>query len=162
MSRIVPYPALTVALVLMWLLLNRFSPGQLLLGTGIALVAGWSMSALQPVKPRVRRWDLIPRLLGVVFVDIVRSNLAVAGLILTGGRHGRRRSGFVEIPLDLRDPTGLAILAVIVTATPGTAWMSYDEPGGTLLLHVFDLVEEADWVELIKRRYESLLLEIFG
>lgn len=163
MSRIVPYPALTVALVLMWLLLNRFSAGHLLLGTGIALVAGWSMSALQPAKPRVRRWDLIPRLAGVVFADIVRSNVAVARLILTGDRHGRRRrSGFVEIPLELRDPTALAILAVIVTATPGTAWMSYDDPSGTLLLHVFDLVDEAAWIELIKSRYENLLLEIFG
>jgi multicomponent K+:H+ antiporter subunit E len=161
-SRIVPYPVLMVALVLMWLLLNRFSAGHLLLGTGVALVAGWSMSLLQPAKPRIRRWDLIPRLFGVVFVDIVRSNIAVAGLILTGGRHGQRRSGFVEIPLELRDPTGLTILAVIVTATPGTAWMGYDDPSGTLLLHVFDLVDEAAWIELIKSRYESLLLEIFG
>jgi multicomponent K+:H+ antiporter subunit E len=160
-SRIVPYPVLTAALVLMWLLLNRFSPGHLLLGTGIALVAGWSMSALHPAKPRVRRWDVVLRLVGVVFVDIVRSNVAVAGLILSGGRHGQRRSGFVEIPLDLRDPTGLTVLAVIVTATPGTAWMSYDEESGTLLVHVFDLVEEAVWIELIKGRYETFLLEIF-
>ena len=29
------------------------------------------------------------------------------------------------------------------------------------ILHVFDLVDEADWISLIKGRYESLLLEIF-
>ena len=106
MSRLVPYPLLTAGLILMWLVLNRFSAGHLLLGTAVAIVAGKSMSALQPAKPRIRRWDLIPRLFGVVVLDILRSNLAVATLILTGGRHGQRRSGFVEIPLALRDPTG--------------------------------------------------------
>ena len=147
MSRLVPYPVLTAALILMWLLLNRFSPGHLVLGTAVALVAGKSMSALQPAKPRLRRWDLIPQLVGIVLLDIVRSNVAVAGLILTGGRHGRRRSGFVEIPLELRDPTALAILAVIITATPGTAWMQYDARRDAVLLHVFDLVDEADWID---------------
>ena len=161
MSRLFPYPLLTLGLLLMWLLLNRFSPGHLLLGTAVAIVAGKAMSALEPAKPRIRRWDLIAQLLGVVLYDIVRSNLAVAALILTGGRHGQRRSGFVEIPLTLRDSTALAILAVIVTATPGTAWMQYDARHGAVLLHVFDLVDEADWISLIKGRYESLLLEIF-
>jgi multicomponent K+:H+ antiporter subunit E len=161
MSRLLPYPLLTAGLILMWLLLNRLSPGHLVLGTAVAIVAGKAMSALEPVKPRIRRWTPIPKLLAVVLLDIVRSNLAVATLILNGGRHGRRRSGFVEIPLALRDPTALAILAVIVTATPGTAWMQYDARRDAVLLHVFDLVEEADWIRLIKGRYESLLLEIF-
>ena len=89
MSRLVPYPLLTLGLLLMWLLLNRFSPGHLFLGTAVAIVAGKAMSALEPAKPRIRRWDLIAQLLGVVLYDIVRSNLAVAALILTGGRHGQ-------------------------------------------------------------------------
>jgi multicomponent K+:H+ antiporter subunit E len=160
-SRIVPHPLLTVALIMAWLLLNRFSVGHLVLGTAVALVAGKSMSALQPARPRVRRWDLIPMLVGIVLFDIVRSNIAVARLILTGGRHGRRRSGFIEIPLELRDPTALAILSVIVTATPGTAWMQYDARRAAVLLHVFDLVDEAGWIDLVKGRYEHLLLEIF-
>ncbi|HHX91623.1 MAG TPA: Na+/H+ antiporter subunit E, partial [Paracoccus sp.] len=29
------------------------------------------------------------------------------------------------------------------------------------LLHIFDLVDEDAWRELIKNRYEALLLEIF-
>jgi multicomponent K+:H+ antiporter subunit E len=159
-SRLVPYPALTAGLILMWLLLNRFSPGHLLLGTAVALIASRSMSALQPASPRVRRWHPIPRLAAAVLRDIVRSNVAVAWLILGGGRH-ERRSGFVEIPLELRDPTALAILATIVTATPGTAWMQYDLQRRTVLLHVFDLVEEAEWIDLVKGRYERLLREIF-
>ena len=161
MSRLLPHPLLGVALLLMWLMLTRFSLGNVLLGGAIAIVAGRAMAALHPAGPRLRRWDRIARLAGVVFVDILRSNVAVTSLILTHGRHGRRRSGFLDIPLDLRDRNGLAWRAVIITATPGTAWIEYEAGSGLLLIHVFDLVDEDGWRNLIKSRYEALLMEIF-
>jgi multicomponent K+:H+ antiporter subunit E len=161
MSRIVPHPLLAGGLVLIWLMLTRFSLGHLLLGTAVALVAGWAMSALRPERPNVRRWSAIPGLIGIVAWDILRSNVAVAWLILSGGRGGTRRSGFLEVPLRLRHPSALAILAIIITATPGTAWLEYDRETGILLLHVFDLVNEAEWLDLIQNRYEARFLEIF-
>lgn len=161
MKRFVPHPLLSLALVLMWLLLTRFSLGNLVLGGIIALVAGWALSALQPRGPRIRRWDQIGKLMGIVTYDIIRSNMSVAWLILTGGRQGQRRSQFIDIPLDLRSPSALALLSIIVTATPGTAWVEYRTSSGVLLLHVFDVIDEATWRELIKNRYEALLLEIF-
>lgn len=160
MSRVLPYPILTAALLLMWLLLTSFSPGQFLLGAAIAVAASRVMLALQPSKPRLRRWQLIPRLAGIVALDILRSNIAVAGIILRGRRR-RRASGFVAIPLDLSDRTGLAVLACIVTSTPGTAWIEYTQDTNVLLIHVLDLVDEQEWIALIKTRYESLLREIF-
>lgn len=161
MSRLVPHPLLTAGLVLMWLVLTRFSLGHLLLGTVVALVAGWAMSALRPERPKLRRWSAIPVLLAVVAWDILRSNGAVAWLILSGGRGGGRRSGFLHVPLRLRHPSALAILAIIITATPGTAWLEYDRESGVLLLHVFDMVDESKWLDLIQNRYEARLLEIF-
>ena len=160
MTRWLPYPLLTLSLVVMWALLNRFSVGHLLLGGAIGLFASWAMAKLQPAKPRLRRWKVIPRLVGIVLYDILRSNIAVSMIILQGSRRNRI-SGFVSMHLDLRDRTGLALLAVIVTSTPGTAWVEFDSARGFLLLHVFDLVDEADWIDLIKNRYERLLLEIF-
>lgn len=160
MNRLFPYPLLIVSIVAMWLALTRFSLGQLLLGTAVALVAAQGLAALHPSKPRLRRWELVPKLIGIVLLDILRSNIAVARLILSGNR-AKRKSGFVAIPLELRDPMGLAVLAVIVTSTPGTAWIDYSDRRGVLLLHIFDLVDESEWVELIKTRYEHLLMEIF-
>jgi len=160
MSRIFPYPILAAALLLMWMLLTSFSAGQFLLGGVIALAASHAMAALQPSKPRLRRWQLIPWLAGTVALDILRSNIAVASIILRGRRR-ERVSGFVTIPLDLRDRTGLAILACIITSTPGTAWIEYAHDTGALLIHVLDLVEEEEWVDLIKNRYEAQLMEIF-
>jgi multicomponent K+:H+ antiporter subunit E len=72
-----------------------------------------------------------------------------------------RVAGFLAIPLVLRDPRGLAVLAAIVTATPGTSWAHYDAAGSVLTLHVLDLVDEAAWIEQFKDRYERRLMEIF-
>lgn len=160
MTKVFPYPLLIVSLIVMWLLLTSFSLGQLIVGTVVALLAAQGMAALNPAKPRIRRWSLLPKLVAIVLYDIIRSNIAVAQLILREGNH-RRVSGFLTIPLELRSPMGLAVLGVIITSTPGTAWVDYNGARGTLLLHVFDLVDEDAWRTLIRDRYERLLMEIF-
>jgi multicomponent K+:H+ antiporter subunit E len=160
MTRLLPYPLLAASLLIMWLLLNGPTPGHIVLGSIIALIASRLTAALQPDKPRLRRWSKIPRLVMIVLTDITRSNIAVASLILQGKRRART-AGFVMIPLRLRDRTGLAVLACIITSTPGTAWIEYHSGSGRLRIHVLDLVDEQDMIEQIKQRYESLLLEIF-
>jgi multicomponent K+:H+ antiporter subunit E len=160
MSRVLPHPLLSLVIVVMWLLLNRVSPGHLVLGIAVALVAGRAMAALEPDRPRIRRWHLVALLAWRVFLDIIRSNASVARLILGGGSTGRRQ-GFVDINLELSDPTGLAVLALIVTATPGTAWIDYDAAHGRLLLHAFDLVDPDEWRVTVNQRYGRLLMEIF-
>ena len=159
MSRLLPHPLLAAGLVLVWLLLNGFTPGQFLLGLAVALFAGWAMAALEPKRLRIRSWPALFRLIGVVFVDIIRSNIHVVRAILSG--NGRRRSGFVAVPLDIRDRNALATLALIVNNTPGTAWLEYDSASGVMLLHVFDYTSDAEWVDIVKNRYEVLLKEIF-
>ena len=112
-------------LTALWLLLNQtLAAGQILLGLVLALALAWSASALRPLQARLQRFD-------------------VAAPPGAGRHHGHRalerrrrapgsrlwchaddvRSGFLQIPLDLRDPHGLAALAVIVTSTPGTVWV---------------------------------------
>jgi multicomponent K+:H+ antiporter subunit E len=160
MTRILPYPLLTAALFVMWLLLNRLSLGHVILGGVIALAASRAMTALEPSKPKIRRWDQIPVLLMVVLVDILKSNIAVAGIILQGRRR-QNTSGFLAIPLDLRDRTGLAVLACIITSTPGTAWVDYHSGRSELLIHVLDLTDPEGLSEQIKQSYERRLMEIF-
>lgn len=162
MTRILPHPVLSLGLVLVWLLLTRFSLGHLVLGCMVAIVAGLAFSRIEPAPPHIRAWGPLVRLVGIVSVDILRSNIAVARLMLTNGRHGARQSDFLIVPLRLRDPVALAILALVLTATPGTAWLEHDPEEGTLLLHVFDLIDPEDWRALIRDRYEALLLEAFG
>jgi multicomponent K+:H+ antiporter subunit E len=160
--RLLPFPAASAGLLLLWLLLNQtLSPGHILLGGAVALVGGWALSRLEPAKARPGGLTAVLRLAAFVFADILRSNVAVARIIL-GLERSRRNSGFVHIPLELRDPYGLATLACIITSTPGTLWVDFNAASGTLTIHVLDLVDESEWVRTIKGRYERLLLEIFG
>lgn len=160
MARLLPYPVLAVGLALMWLLLAGFTRGQFVLAVAVAVGASHGLRALGEASPHVRSARALVRLFGIVMYDILRSNIAVASIILSGKRR-TRQSGFVSIPLRLRNPNGLAILAIVVTSTPGTAWIDYNSASGELLIHVFDLVEGAEWKELIGTRYENLLLEAF-
>lgn len=161
MRRILPHPRLSVLLLLIWVLLNAsIAPGTLLVGAVLALLAPFAMARLQPDRPRVRAPGAILRLVGWVTGDVLRSNYAVAAIIL-GRRRRERVSGFVYIPLDIRSPTALAALALIISSTPGTLWVQYDPARGRLLMHVLDFVDETEWLDLIKGRYEPLLMEIF-
>ena len=161
MTRLVPFPLASFGLFVLWLVLNQsLAPGQILLAGALALVGGLALAALEPANARPRRPGAIVRLAAFVLADIVRSNVAVAFIVLGLGRR-QRSSGFVEIPLDLRNPYGLAALACIITSTPGTLWVDFDEASGTLTIHVLDLVDKSEWVRTIKGRYERLLLEIF-
>jgi multicomponent K+:H+ antiporter subunit E len=162
MIRFLPFPLASISLLLLWLLLNQtVSPGHLLLGGVVALVGGWTLKLLDLPKGSPRRVVAIFRLAARVLIDISRSNIAVARIILGLGTR-RWRSGFVEIPLELHDPYGLATLACIITATPGTLWVDFDRSSRILTIHVLDLVDEAEWVHTIKNRYERLLQEIFA
>ena len=162
MRRLLPFPMLNAGLLVLWLLLNQsLSLGHILLGGTVALVGGWTIRILEAPKARLRRLPVVLRLVGLVLADIVRSNIAVACIILGCGRKVRR-SGFVDIPLELRHPVGLAALACIITATPGTVWVGFTAARGILTIHVLDLIDDAVWVRTIKGRYERSLLEVFS
>lgn len=160
MRRLVPYPLLAIALALAWLLLSGFTRGQFVLAVLVSLIAAHALNALGEVSPRIHRWLAVPKFLGIVLHDIAVSNLTVARALLFAKRD--RQPGFVTIPLRLRNPSALAILAIVVTSTPGTAWIDYNSARGELLIHIFDLVEDHDWPSVIATRYEDLLMEIFG
>ena len=158
--RWLPYPILSVLLLLIWLLLNQsVAPGTIFLGALLGIALAKVFGVLRPPKAHIRNYPLLGWLLLRVVVDIVRSNLAVARLVLR--RDIKVHSGFVAIPLTLTDQHGLAVLACIITSTPGTIWVSYDSRANVLLIHVLDLVNEQAWIDSIKQRYERPLLEIF-
>lgn len=162
MTPLIFFPLSCAGLLALWLLFNEtFSLGHILLGLAVAFIGSWALVALELPKARPRRFTSVVRLVTSVFADIVRANVEVAFIIL-GLKMRRAASSFVVIPLELRDPYGLAALACIITSTPGTVWVNFNEANGTLTIHVLDLVDRSDWVRTIKGRYERLLLEIFA
>ncbi len=161
MMRWLPFPLLSLSLLAMWLLLNQtLALGHIALGAVLAVAGALILTALEPPKAHLRRPLVALRLSFVVLVDIIHSNLAVARIIL-GPPQPAGASGFVNIPIGMRSPYGLAVLAIIITSTPGTLWVSFDSAKGLLTIHVLDLVDDAAWVATIQQRYERPLMEIF-
>ena len=111
MTRWLPYPRISALLLVTWLLFNQsLAPAQILLGVLLAVSLPWLLARLQPVPGRPRRPLTILRLAVRVLLDIIRSNIAVALIILRPGMRGRT-AGFVRIPLTMRNPNALAVLA---------------------------------------------------
>lgn len=154
-------PWLEIMLLAMWLVVNESLALHhwllgLLFGIGIAAL----VRTLRPQVAYPRRLLLGIGLAWHVLIDVIRSNLAV-GRIILGTVRQQPKIGFLKIPLELRDPHGLAALAIIITATPGTVWAGHDPDNNVLTLHVLDLQDEAAWQHTIKQRYERPLMEIF-
>ena len=125
--------------------------------------SGWVQKWRMPVRLKatsVKKPGVALRLTGVALVDMMHSALTVARALLTR-RTADLRPAFVVIPLDVRDPNALAVLAMILCLAPGTAWGEVALDRSTLLVHVFDLIDEQEFITLVKTRYERPLMEIF-
>lgn len=161
LHRLVPAPLLSLALLGLWLVLNRsLSPGHFVLGGVLGLAIPLITAGLRPLPVRIRKPGAVLRLALTVAQDTLLSNLTVARLLLAPARR-KHPAGFVHIPLDLRDPNGLAVLAMVVCITPGTAWAELSLDRSMLLLHVLEVDDPAAIAAQVKRRYEAPLMEIF-
>ncbi|BEP43944.1 Na+/H+ antiporter subunit E [Variovorax sp. 375MFSha3.1] len=161
MKRLIPSPPLSLALFVIWLLLNQsLEASTLLSGVLLAIAVPLLTKGLRPATVRMRRPGVALRLCGVVLYDMSVSVFAVARALLTR-RSENIQASFLRIPLDMRDPNGLAVLSMIMCLTPGTAWGEVAFDRSTLLIHVFDLDDEAAFIAQIKSRYERPLMEIF-
>ena len=159
--RLLPSPLLTLALIVLWLVLNQsVSPGQIILGVVFGVAAPALLAPLRPARPRIRHPLVLTKLILRVGHDVIESNLEVFWSLL---RHPSQpvQSSFIQIPLDLRDPSGLASLAMITTVVPGTVWCELARDTHAVLLHVWNLDDEAAFIAHYKRVYEAPLLEIY-
>lgn len=161
LARLVPAPLLSASLLGLWLALGReITPGRVLLGIALALLVPRATARLRPTKARVRRPLVVTRFILRVGRDVLVSNLQVGwGVLIWRWRKPCAR--FVDIPLELRDPHGLASLAMVTTVIPGTVWSELAPDRSTLRLHVWHVPDEAAFVARYKARYEKPLQEIF-
>jgi multicomponent K+:H+ antiporter subunit E len=161
LARAFPSPLLSASLLALWLVLQRsVAPADLLMAVIVAIAVPMLTRSLRPLPVGIRRPVSALRLILVVGRDVVLSNLLVARGVL-GAPWRMPNAAFVRIPLDLRDANGLAALSMITTVIPGTVWSELSLDRSVLLLHVFDLGDEADFIANFKARYERPLTEIF-
>jgi multicomponent K+:H+ antiporter subunit E len=161
LARLFPHPMLTLGLIVTWMLLvNQFKIGSLVLASFLGIVIPLITSAYWPDRPRIRN---LPALVGYVLLvmwDIVIANIAVARIILFMP-NARIQSRWVTVPLDLRTPEAISMLAGTITLTPGTVTADMSACGRALLIHSLHAPDPDAVRDEIKSRYEARLKRIF-
>lgn len=161
LRRVFPHPYLSLTLVFLWLLLvSRWTLGNLVLAAVLATAIPLLTSAWWPDRPRIRRPFALAAYVVLVLWDIVVANFQVARIVLFMPRD-KIRSAWVTVPLDLRSPEAITLLAGTITMTPGTLTADMSACGRALLIHSLHAPDPDAVRDDIKARYESRLMRIF-
>ncbi len=161
-NRLIPHPLMTIALIILWLLLNNsFAFGHILLGAFLGIAIPWFTNRFWPERPRICKRRLFFRFFfGTFLYDVIVANLNVVRLILQPDI-GKLQPKFIRIPLDTDDPLVISILANVISMTPGTVSTEITEDKKTLIVHGLNVPDEQAAIAEIKSRYEATLKEIF-
>lgn len=156
-----PHPLMTVIVAIIWLMLqNQFSAGMAVFGLILGIIIPRITAIWWPDRPQGFRTFKMIRYMGIVIYDIIIANIEVAWIILTKTNE-QMRPAWVEVPLDLRTPEAITLLAGTITLTPGTVSADLSNKGNSLLVHALDAPDPDAVRDEIKRRYEARLMEIF-
>jgi multicomponent K+:H+ antiporter subunit E len=158
---LLPHPFLTLILTAVWVLLqNQISAGMVVFGLILGIIIPIITAAWWPDRPSgFRLFKMIPYSLMVLW-DIMVANVQVAWIVLTKP-NARLKPAWIVVPLDLKEPEAITVLAGTITLTPGTVSADLSDEGHSLLVHVLHTEDPEAAVESIKTRYEARLKEIF-
>lgn len=159
--RIFPHPYLSVLLVVIWLLLvNRFAWGSLVFAVILSIVIPALTEPYWPDRARLRHPLKIVSYVALVIHDIIKANIDVALIVLFKPNRALKPA-WITIPLELRTPEAITVLAGTITLTPGTVSADLSQDGHALLVHCLHAPDPQAVVDEIKSRYEARLKEIF-
>lgn len=159
--RLLPHPALSVLVGVVWMLLvNEITFGALFLAVIVGVVTPLVTSRFWPDRPKIRFGPAVVGYVVIVLWDIVVANFQVAWVILTR-RNRDIRSHWLVVPLELRSPEAITVFAGTISLTPGTVTSDVSADGRALLVHALDVDDPEAEVARMKQRYEARLLKVF-
>ncbi len=159
--KLIPHPILTILLTVVWLMLvNAFSLNSLVFGLFLGLVIPFVTAPYWPGRPRLRNPRMIAEYIAVVIWDIIVANVRVAMIVLFRPNE-QIRSHWIAVPLELKRPEAITVLASTITLTPGTVSADLSSEGHCLLVHCLHSDDPDGVRDDIKTRYERRLTEIF-
>ncbi|MFD0915434.1 Na+/H+ antiporter subunit E [Pseudahrensia aquimaris] len=158
---LLPHPFLTLLLAIVWVLLqNEVSAGMVVFGFILGIIIPRATAVWWPERPSNFRMGKMIKYSLLVIWDIIIANIQVGWIVLTKP-NSKLKPAWVVVPIDVRQPEAITVLAGTVTLTPGTISADLSNCGHYLLVHALH-TEDPDAVrEEIKERYERRLKEIF-
>lgn len=159
---LLPHPFLTLLLAVVWVLLqNQVSAGMVVFGLILGIIIPWSTSIWWPDTPKAFKLGKMVTYSIMVLWDILVANVQVAWIVLTVP-NAKLRPAWIVVPLQLRQPEAITVLAGTITLTPGTVSADLSDEGHSLLVHVLHTDDPDAVRDDIINRYERRLQEIFS
>lgn len=90
--------------------------------------------------------------------DLITSTWTVARIVLPPGL--RTRSAIVVMPVRLKRPWAVAMLAYFTSLTPGSTCLHVSEDRTKLYLHLLDVDDHEAAIERCRRLYERPIMEL--
>lgn len=158
---LLPHPLLTLILAVVWVLLqNEITAGMVVFGIILGILVPWMTSIWWPDTPQGFRLGKMVVYSVIVIWDIVVANIQVAWIVITVP-NAKLKPAWIVVPLKLKQPEAITLLAGTITLTPGTVSADLSDEGHSLLVHVLHTENPEGVRDDIKSRYERRLLEIF-
>ncbi|MDL4815191.1 Na+/H+ antiporter subunit E [Actinomadura opuntiae] len=136
-------PSAVVWLTVVWMLLwDKPSVANMLSGLVLSVV----LQLVFPLPPVGHHLRLRPAGLAVFALRAAADLLHSAGPLAwqaAGGRGRARRNSVIAVPLRTRSDLILAIMAISLSATPGTLVLDVRRSDATLFLHVLGAADDA-------------------
>lgn len=162
LARLFPHPLLSLTLLMIWFgLVNTVTLGHLLLGGFLGIVLPIITEPYWPGRPRLRSPLRMAAYVAMVMWDIVIANIEVAKIILFM-KPEDIRSHWITVPLDLKSPEAITVLAGTITMTPGTISAMLSADAHCILVHCLHTDDPDAVRDGIKDRYERRLEGIFA
>ena len=142
------------------MLINSFSAGGLLVGVVLGIIIPRMTGNFWPDRPEIRNYRKALAYIGLVTYDVIVANIQVARIIAFRPVKSLN-TRWICMPLDLKNPEALTLLAGTITMTPGTVSCDFSADGKYLLVHCLDAPDAEIAIQEMKTRYEARLKEIF-
>jgi len=160
-ARLLPHPLLSLTLIIVWLLLvGSLSLNSIVFAVLLGVIVPMFTQPYWPDMPRLSRLSAVPGYVLIVLYDIVMANIQVA-LIVLFKPSAKLQPAWISVPLEIRTPEAITVLAGTITLTPGTVSCDLAEDGHAILVHCLHAPDPDSVRDDIKARYERRLKEIF-
>ena len=151
---------LNTLLALAWIALTgTFTPTNYAFGFGVGYVLLALTRRLMPPSNYFRR---VPMVIGFALFflrELVKANLRMVRVVLSP--RPAIRPAVVAIPLDVRSDAEIALLANLITLTPGTLYLDVSQDRCVMYVHTLYVDDLDAFRRAIKDGFERRVMEIW-
>ncbi len=151
-----------LVLALLWTAVTGdFTFDNLVLGGVIGFVALWLMRN-QIVQPTLfRRFGRALSLMGLFLFQLSLSATRVAILVIRPDMRRHLKPAIVAFPLSVKSDPEIALLANMITLTPGTLSVDVSNDKKTLFVHALSVPDREALIAAIANGFEAKIKEVF-